>query len=75
MSKLKWVWFGFSLAMSIILVAMCFEYADRMRGFEGTGSEVFMIALPMWLVYRKMSDIGQNMKRLTRLNKALLKNM
>ena len=68
-------WFGFALTLAILFVVLCFEYADGFRGFNSSGSEVFTIALPLWIVWKKMSAMGQKIQRLKQRNKAIEKVM
>ena len=67
-------WFGAFLTIAILLVVRCFEYADAVRGYNGTGGEVFMIALPLYIVWKKISEMGRKIQRLKRYNQSL-KNM
>ena len=56
-------WFGAFLTIAILLVVRCFEYADAVRGYNGTGSEVFMIVLPLMIVFNQISKLEQTMQR------------
>lgn len=60
MKKLNDFWFGFLLALSIVAVVWCFEYADSFRGYNSTGGEVFMMALPMLITQWKLKSVEQN---------------
>ena len=64
-------WFGVFLTIAILLVVRCFEYADAVRGYNGTGSEVFTIALPLYIVWKKISEMGRKIQRLKRYNQSL----
>ena len=75
MRKTGYFWFGFTLTLSILAVVYCFEYADSARGYNSTGSEVFTIALPLWIVWKKLTTMGQKIEKLKQYNKALEKNM
>jgi hypothetical protein len=57
-------WFGVILTISILLVVRCFEYADAVRGSNQTkGAEVFMIVLPLMIVFRAISKLEQKLNR------------
>ena len=75
MKKLNNFWFGVSLTLSILAVVWCFDYADSLRGYNSMGSEVFMIALPLTLVWLKLRDMGRKIKNLKRYNKALQRQL
>ena len=66
--------FGVILTFSILFVGMCFVYANRMRDIPSMGGEVFTIALPLYVVWKKISEMGQKIQRLKRYNQSL-KNM
>ena len=68
-------WFGVILTIAILLVVRCFEYADAVRGYNGTGSEVFTIALPLWIVWKKLTTMGQKIERLEQYNQELQKHI
>ena len=74
MKKLNNFWFGVILILSILVVMWCFDYADNFRGYNSTGGEVFMIALPLYVVWMKISDMGQKIQKLKQYNQSL-KNM
>ena len=69
MKKLNNMWFGFILALSIWLVISSFEYADAVRGYNATGTEVFMVALPLALVHEKMKAVERKIKSQRKLIK------
>ena len=71
MKKINIFWFGFALTLSILAVVWCFEYADGVRGYNSTGGEVFTIALPLYVVWKKISDMGRKIQRLKRYNQSL----
>lgn len=56
-------WFGVILTVSVLLVVKCFEYADAVRGCDGTGSEVFMVVLPLMIVFHEISKLEQKLDR------------
>lgn len=56
-------WFGVILTISILLVVRCFEYADAVRGSNETGAEVFMIVLPLLIVFNQISKLEQKIQR------------
>ena len=64
-------WFGAFLTIAILLVVRCFEYADAVRGYNSTGGEVFTIALPLYIVWKKISELGRKIQRLKRYNQSL----
>ena len=68
MKNLNNFWFGVILTLSILAVIWCFDYADNWRGYNSTGGEVFMIALPLYIVWKKLTTMGQEIQRLKRQN-------
>ena len=72
-SHRKDFWYCLALSLSIAFVIWCFNYADTMRGYEATGTEVFMIALPIYIVKRRCVQMGQKIKQLQEYNEALRK--
>ena len=74
MKKLDNFWFGIILILSISAVIWCFSYADNCRGYNSIGGEVFTIALPILVVWKKISEMGRKIQRLKKYNK-LLKSM
>lgn len=68
-------WFGAILTLSIFMVIWCFDYADNFRGYNSTGGEVFMIALPLTLVWFKLRAMGQKIMDLKMYNKELRKHL
>lgn len=56
-------WFGAFLTIAILLVIKCFEYADSIRGCNSTGSEVFMLVLPLTIVFSQISKLEQIIQR------------
>jgi hypothetical protein len=75
MKKLNNFWFGAMLTLSIVFVVWCFGYADEVRGFNSTGTEVFTLALPLLIVWKKFKAMGQKIERLKQYNKAMEKAM
>ena len=67
--------FGAILTFSVLFVGMCFVYANRMRDIPSMGGEVFTIALPLWIVWKKLTTMGQKIEKLKQYNKALEKAM
>ena len=45
------------LGLSVLGVAYAFEYADSFRGYNATGSEVFLIALPIYIALLKLNSL------------------
>ena len=64
----KGFWFGVILTLSILAVVWCFEYADATRGYNSTGGEVFTIALPLYIVWKKLTTMGRQIEKLKRQN-------
>lgn len=75
MKRLNNLWFGVILTLSILAVIWCFNYADNFRGYNSTGGEVFMIALPLTLVWFKLRAMGQKIMDLKMYNKELRKHL
>lgn len=75
MKRLNNLWFGVILTLSILAVIWCFNYADNFRGYNSTGGEVFMIALPLTLVWFKLRAMGQKITNLKMYNKELRKHL
>ena len=70
MKKLNSFWLGVVLTLSIVFVVYCFEYADITRGYEATGGEVFMLALPLTIVWLKLRKAEQKIQRLKDRNQS-----
>ena len=68
-------WFGAILTLSIFMVIWCFDYADSFRSYNSTGGEVFMIALPLTLVWLKLREMGQKISKLKQCNKTLKRQL
>ena len=68
-------WFGVILTLSILAVIWCFDYADTVRSYNSIGGEVFMIALPLWIVWKKFKAMGQKIEKMKQYNKALQKHL
>ena len=68
-------WFGAILTLSIFMVIWCFEYADSFRSYNSTGGEVFMIALPLTLVWLKLREMGQKISKLKQCYKTLKRQL
>ena len=67
MKKLNNFWLGVILTLSILFVVYCFEHADITRGYEATGGEVFMLALPLTIVWLKLRKAEQKIQRLKKI--------
>ena len=52
-------WFGLLLGVSVMLIPLSFLYADLERGYNATGGEVFMIALPILVMWWRRWSIKQ----------------
>lgn len=72
---MKNLWFYLSLILSIILVIASFKYAQEFRGYDAIGGEIFMLILPMLLVYKKIAYQERIIKRLKQYNKELARNI
>ena len=68
MKNLNNFWFGAILTLSILSVIWCFDYADNWRGYNSTGGEVFTIALPLYIVWKKLTTMGRQIEKLKRQN-------
>ena len=60
-----------SILASILFVVYCFEQADAVRGYNATGSEVFTIALPLWIMWRIVTGLCEKIDKLKKYNKKL----
>lgn len=67
------VGFWFTLILSIIFVAICFNYAAETRDTVRIGGEVFTIALPVFIVWNKMSEAERENQKLKSQNDAYKK--
>lgn len=61
--KLSKFLFGLSIVFSILLVVYCYNYADSFRGFNAIGSEIFLIFIPVLLVYGYVDSIEKRKER------------
>ena len=52
---MKKIIFSIVLCLSIWAVVWSFEYADKARGYDATGGEVFMIVLPLGIITQELS--------------------
>ncbi len=59
MKKSTYFVLGCLFTLSIGLVIWSFDVADMWRGYNGTGGEVFTIALPLILVWKIISTAEQ----------------
>ncbi len=48
-----------ALLESIALVVTAFGYADAARGYDALGGEVFMIALPLAILFLGIRTVGR----------------
>lgn len=71
MKKTSYFWFGVWLTASIALTIWCFEYADATRGYNSIGGEVFMIALPLMIVFNKINKLQEKLNRKSQYIKKL----
>ena len=67
--------FYIGLCLAILFTVWCFDYADALRGYSATGGEVFTIALPLYIVQKKVASLEQKNKRLEMQKKALQKHL
>ena len=58
-NKLMFVLWDLLLMLSTALVVYCFFLADQMRPVDSTGGEVFMIALPLWIMCMHLKTSGR----------------
>ena len=68
-------WFGVVLTASILVVVWSFRCADILRGYDAIGGEVFTIALPVFIVWNKLSEQERERQRLKLLNESLKKQV
>lgn len=61
--KLNRFWFGFLLGLMPFIIQNAFMLADLERGFNATGGEVFMIALPLLIFKWRLWTVEQNKKK------------
>lgn len=68
---------GFCLILffSILFVALCFKYANSVRGTNTMGSEIFTITLPLLIVANKLDEMEEKIKKLKTVNKMLQKHI
>lgn len=59
MKKSTYFVLGCLFTLSIGLMIWAFDVADMWRGYNGTGGEVFTIALPLILVWKIISTAEQ----------------
>jgi hypothetical protein len=57
--KLSKFWYCVLLILSLWIAVKAFDYADYERGYDATGGEVFMIALPLSVVYWRRKTVEQ----------------
>lgn len=67
------VGFWFVLILSVVFVAGCFTYAAEMRESNLIGGEVFTIALPVFIVWTKISEAERENQKLKSQNEAYKK--
>ena len=63
--------FGIVLTASILFVIWCFDYADATRGYNATGGEVFILALPLMIAFQKISNLEEKINRKNKYIKKL----
>ena len=51
------------LALSIWIVPVSYEYADRERGYDATGGEMFAIILPIAIAFKALEVEEERYKR------------
>ena len=56
--------FSLALVISIWLVPASYEYADRERGYDATGGEMFTILIPVGLISVAFSEEERKLERL-----------
>lgn len=65
--------FWLALILSIVFVACCFAYAAETRENGMVGGEVFTIALPVFIVWNKISEAERENQKLKSQNEAYKK--
>jgi hypothetical protein len=68
-------WFGVAFTFSICLTIYVFQYAYAVRGYNAIGSEVFMLALPLMIVFNKINKLQEKLNRKSRYIKQLEKQL
>lgn len=68
-------WFGVLLTLSICFVCFCFVQANATRETPTMGSEVFTIALPLAIVFRKIMMLEKRIQRKSEYIKNLEKQL
>ena len=69
--KIKNICFSVLLLCSVLVVGFCFRIAVLQRGDAPLGGELFTIALPLYIVWKKISEMGRKIQRLKRYNQSL----
>ena len=75
MKKSTFFIFGCLLSITILIVPFVFEMADACRGFDATGAEVFMLALPLGIAWTMIVSAEQEVAETQEENKALKKKI
>ena len=74
--KLNVFWFVFLFILSIMLIPLIFQVADFERGYNATGGEVFMIALPYLVLKWRTWSVEQTKKeKMKKYTSQLAKNL
>ena len=63
------------LILSFIIIIIGFELADAHRGYNAIGGEVFMLALPLLMIYGKIVEMQNKIDRLTQQRNVLWKHL
>lgn len=63
--------FRVCFAFSIVLLLFAFSQAQEYRGYVSIGSEVFFIALPVWIVELKISQLEKANAKLKKENQKM----
>ena len=72
---MKNTFFRVCLTFSLVLVVFSFLHAREFRGYNAAGGEVFTIALVIWIVERKISQLEQIIHNLKQQNNELKKSI
>ena len=63
------------LALSIWIVPVSYEYADRERGYDATGGEMFTILVPLGLICASYAEEERRLARMKNREEKYKKKM
>ena len=72
---MKNIVFSIVLCLSIWSVVWSFEYADKARGYDATGGEVFTIVLPLAIVTQELSRAEHQIRKAKHREKKYQQNL